>query len=366
MTGISPPKMTTVSILVPCLQELNFIRPCLKSVLDFDIPEGSRLSEILVIDGGSTDGTRDIVSRMAQEDARIRMIDNPRRIQSTGLNIALQSATGDYIVRLDAHSSYPKDYLSLLLETSLRTGCDNVGGLFVTQRRGVGYQAAVVQALTTHRFGVGDAGYRTGASEGRADTVPYGCFRRELFARIGPFDERLVRAQDYEMNRRIIESGGCVWRNPAIHVAYYPQPNLRLFIRKQVVLEAPYNAYLWYLAPYAFALRHAITGFFAFGVLCGLALSPFFRPIRLAFIVVMAVYFAIALLSAVQQAIRYREPRHIVMLPFGFFFYHFLHGMGLLVGVARLLTGTAPVQKMREPWVGAGRFRAWPPPQAVS
>lgn len=354
--------MISVSILIPCLNEFHFIRKCLTSVLDFGVPSGTELREILVIDGGSTDGTQNIVGDMAQSDPRIRLLQNPGRIQSKALNTALRVASCDYIVRLDAHSSYPRNYLTLTLETSLRTGCENVGGLFITQQRGGRYAAAVVQALTTHAFGVGDAGYRTGAREGPADTVPYGCFRRDLFDRIGLFDERLVRAQDYEMNRRIVAAGGHVWRNPAIHVQYYPQPDFLSFIRKQVVLEAPYNAYMWYLAPYAFAMRHAITGVFALGVLGGVALSPFSATVKLIFLAVMAIYFAIAIVSAVQQAIRYREPRHVVVLPLGFFLYHFLHGCGLLAGVARLITGTAAVQKVREPWPGAGRFRAWPTP----
>jgi len=358
--------MNSVSILIPCLQERDFIRPCLESVRAFDVPADAELLEILVIDGGSTDGTCDIVLDLAKTDPRIRLIDNPGRIQSTGLNIALRIASGEYIVRLDAHSSYPRDYLALTLETSLRTGCDNAGGLFITQPRGSSYQSALIQALTTHKFGVGDAGYRTGAAEGPADTVPYGCFRRELFDRLGPFDERLVRAQDYEMNRRIIAAGGCVWRNPAIRVTYFPQPDFRSFIRKQVVYEAPYNAYLWYLAPYAFAPRHAITGVFAFGVLAGLALSPFSGTVKAVFLAIMALYFALAIAAGIQQAIRYRQPRHVVFVPLAIFLYHFLHGMGLLAGLFRLATGTAPVQKVREPWPGAGRLRAWPAPATTN
>jgi succinoglycan biosynthesis protein ExoA len=196
--------------------------------------------------------------------------------------------------------------------------------------------------------------------------VPYGFFRRELFDRIGLFDERLVRAQDFEMNQRILAAGGCVWRNPAIQVKYYAQPDLYSFIRKQIVHEAPYNAYLWYLAPYAFAVRHAITGAFALGVFGGLALSPLSATTRLIFLSVMAVYFAIAVGSAIQQATRYREPRHVVFLPLAFFLYHFLHGVGLLAGLLRLITRTAPVQKVSEPWPGAGRFRAWPVPNSSS
>ena len=293
----------------------------------------------------STDGTRDIVREISANDERVRLVDNPRRTQSAALNLGIPMARGEYIMRLDAHSVYPRNYLNLTLTTALRTNADNTGGAVATLRRGDGYQSALVQALTTHKFGVGDSGFRTDAAEGPADTVPYGFFKRGIFGKVGLFDERLLRAQDYEMNRRIIHQGGTVWMNPEIQVHYYQQPDLVSFIRKQIVHEAPYNAYMWYVAPYAFTARHAVTGVFAFGVLAGLALSPFFRPIRIAFAAVMVLYFVLALVAAIQQASRYREPRHVIFAPIGFFLFHFLHGIGILTGLMRLLTRTAPVQR---------------------
>jgi glycosyltransferase involved in cell wall biosynthesis len=293
----------------------------------------------------STDGTREIIETVASGDSRIRLVDNPKRIQSEALNLGISLAHGDYVMRLDAHSFYPTDYLALCLETAVRTGADNTGGIVTTMRRGDGYQAALVQALITHKFGVGNSGFRTDATEGPADTVPYGFFKREIFSKVGAFDLRLLRAQDYEMNRRIINSGGKIWRNPKIDIEYYPQPDFASFIRKQFVYEAPYNAYMWYVAPYSFALRHAITAIFALGVIGGLVLSPFSSVIRTAFILVMALYFLLAILSAVQQAVRYREPRHVLFLPLSFFAYHFLHGLGVIGGLIRLAAGSAPVQR---------------------
>ena len=350
--------MHSVSILIPCFQENNFIRACLDSVRGFDLPPDVEI-EIFVLDGGSSDGTREIVADIEKADSRIKLIDNPGRTQSAAMNLGITVARGDFVMRLDAHSVYPRDYLRLTFDSAIRTGADNAGGVVSTMRRGEGYQSALVQALTTHKFGVGDSGFRTDAAEGEADTVPYGFFRREVFDRIGFFDERLVRAQDYEMNRRIIASGGKIWMNPAIRVTYYQQPDLSSFIRKQITREAPYNAYLWYLAPYAFTPRHAVTGVFAAGVIGGLLLSGF-SPIRWILFIVMGLYFSLAIVSAVQQSVRYREPRHLIFLPISFFLYHFLHGVGVLIGLARLATRTAPVQKLSEPWPGAGRFRAWP------
>jgi hypothetical protein len=183
-----------------------------------------------------------------------------------------------------------------------------------------------------------------------------------LFERVGLFDERLIRAQDYEMNRRIVAAGGKVWCNPQIVVHYYPQPDLKRFLKKQVMSEAPYNAYMWYVAPYSFAPRHAITAFFAFGVIAGLLLSPVFATVKWSFTAVMALYFLLALVSATQQSVRYRNALYVVALPPAFFLYHFLHGVGILGGLLSLIAGIAPVQKMREPWPGAGRFRAFPQP----
>jgi succinoglycan biosynthesis protein ExoA len=350
--------MPTICILIPTLNEEGFIEKCLRSVQAFSLPLDVTI-EIIVLDGGSTDHTVEIEHRLATEDKRIRLIPNPGRIQSTALNIGIRATRADYILRLDAHSTYPPDYLALCYETSRRTGAENVGGIFVTQFRGTGYQAALVQALTTHPFGVGDSSFRGLPPEGPADTVPYGFFPRSIFSRIGLFDERLVRAQDYEINRRIIASGGTVWLNPLIRVQYYPPASLRQFLRKQIEKEAPYNAYLWYVAPYSFAIRHAITGLFAAGVVTGVLLSPVSNIIRIPFLAIMAVYASLAIVAAVQQAIRYKEPRHAVTLPFAFFAYHFLHGCGVLWGLWLLAVRRAPVQRLKRPWPGATTRRSW-------
>ena len=335
--------MRIVSILIPCYMEREFIRGCLDSVRAFDVPDGWS-AEVIVVDGMSTDGTRAIVMECAAGDSRIRLVDNIRRIQSAALNIGIAESRGEYVMRLDAHSTYPTDYLRLCLETALRTGADNTGGIAVTMPRGEGYGAKLVQALTTHKFGVGDSGFRTGAAGGEVDTVPYGFFKRSVFDRVGLFDERLIRAQDYEMNARIRLAGGKIWMNPAIQLRYYQQPDLPTFIRKQIVKEAPYNAYMWYVAPYSFRIRHAVTGVFAAGMILGLLLASATRPIAWLFGATMALYAALALASAFQQALRYREVRHVFVLPVSFFLYHFLHGTGVLFGLCRLATGTAPVQ----------------------
>lgn len=351
--------IATVAIIIPCRNEEGYIGACLRSVLDFELPPDTRL-EILVLDGGSTDRTKLIVAELAAIHPNIRLHDNPRRYQGCAVNLAVAASQADYFLWLGAHTHFPRDYVRLCLETSRRTDASVVGGFCITLPGGQNYGAELVQALTTHKFGVGDSSFRTGAQEGPVDTVAYALFKREVFDRVGLLDERLVRAQDYEFNQRIRAAGLTIWFNPAIQCSYHNMAALGAFYRKQILLEAPYNAYMWYLAPYAFAPRHAVTGVFALGVLGGLALGPLTPWIAWPFAGIMGLYALLAVLSALQQAIRFRRPLHALVLPVCFFGFHFLHGLGVLGGLIRLATRTAPVQQSLEPWPGAGRNRAWP------
>ena len=354
-----------ISVVIPCYQEERFIRECLESVRAFTVPAHYEI-EAFVVDGGSTDRTRDLVREVIAKDGRFQLLDNPRRTQSSGLNIGIRASRGEYILRLDAHSTYPRDYLVRCLETAERTHSDNVGGIALTRPAGSGYQSALTQALTSHRFGVGSS-FRTGAREGPADTVPYGFFRRDTFERFGLFDERLARAQDYEFNRRIVAGGGRIWLDPRIVVQYTQQPTLRSFLRKQFYLDAPYNAYMWYLASYTFTPRHAVTAFFALGALAGLPLALIFPPIASVVAIVFGAYAVFALVASIQQANRYRQLRHVAILPFGFLAYHLTHGVGVLAGIARLAFGTAPVRRQDVAWTGGPLApRRGPEPTLVS
>jgi len=350
-------RKTNISIVIPCRNEEDYIHICLKSVKTFLIPKNCNC-EILVIDGKSDDKTPKMLKTIAKHEDNIKVLQNAAVHQGPALNKAITVAKGQWIMRLDAHTIYPNDYLIHCYETALKTKAENVGGICITLPGSESYQAQLVQALTTHKFGVGDSGFRISAEEGPRDTVPFGFFKREVFIYNGKFDERLVRAQDYEFNRRIIAQGGTIWLNPKIISKYFNQTSIFKFYRKQFLKEAPYNAYMWYLAPYSFTPRHAITGFFAAGLIGGLALSPFYpKAIGVPFAAVMALYATLAVWSSIQQAIRYKEIRHIFFLPFAFFLYHFIHGLGLLIGLLRLATFTAPVQKIKEPWPGAGFYR---------
>lgn len=344
----------TVSIIIPCRNEVDFVESCLDSIFNFeDVPGGF---DVWIVDGMSEDGTRDLLQTWSLKKQNLHVLDNPDKIVPVALNMAIRQAMGRYLVRLDVHSTYPPKYLRLCVDTAEKTKADNVGGLFITKSRGDGFEAQLVQSLTTHRFGVGNAGYRLGAEAGFADTVPYGCYRNEIFEKVGYFDERLVRNQDYEFNQRIIKTGGKIWRNPEIHINYYNQDTLRGLFR-QAVFTGCWNPWTWYLAPYAFNIRHAVPGIFVAGLGLGI-LSILFSPLGWILLSCMlGAYAFLSVISSLMQAKRFGWWQ-LPILPVLFFVYHLSYGIGILKGFLALLTGRTPVQKKREPWPGAGRKRA--------
>ena len=208
-----------VTVAMPCLNEAGFIEACLGSVQAQTYPRDQL--EILVADGGSTDGTREILARLGAEDGRIRLIDNPRRVQAAGMNCAIGASRGEVIVRMDVHAEYAPDYVERCVEALERTGADNVGG---AQRCAAhtSFQGAMCVALRSP-LGAGGAPYRDASHEGFVDTVFLGAFRREVFDRIGAYDEASVANEDAEINQRIVQSGGRIYLSPEIHVRYFPR-----------------------------------------------------------------------------------------------------------------------------------------------
>jgi succinoglycan biosynthesis protein ExoA len=207
---------------MPCLDEAGFIETCLKSVGAQTHPPDR--TEILVADGGSRDGTREILARLAREDPRLRVIDNPDRIQAAGLNRLLAEARGDVFVRMDVHCEYAPDYVEKCIAVLERTGADNVGGS--PRPRGESpFQKAVCAALTSP-LGAGGAPQWNPANEGFVHSVPFGAFRRDVLRAVGGFDPRAVTNEDAELNQRLIAAGRRVYLSPEIVFSYYPRASL--------------------------------------------------------------------------------------------------------------------------------------------
>jgi glycosyltransferase involved in cell wall biosynthesis len=215
-----------VSIVIPCRNEERYIARCLDSVLASDYPR-ERL-EILVADGGSTDGTRPLLVRYVALHPTIVLLDNPRGTTPAGLNVAIRAASGDIVIRMDAHVLYPSDYVSRLVAGLQESGADNVGGTLVTVPADDSPTAQAIAVGMSHHFGMGNLDFPAGSGERReVDTVPFGCYRREIFDRIGMFDEDLIRHQDDEFNFRLITRGGRVLLLPDVLCRYFARSSLR-------------------------------------------------------------------------------------------------------------------------------------------
>lgn len=345
-----------ISIIVPCRNEENYIFSCLTSILNFQLPLNTEI-EIIVMDGLSTDNTKEIVNNFLTNSSNVKLYDNTGIYQSSALNLGLSYSKGNYILRLDAHAEYPNDYLLNCYNTLIETNADNVGGIVITKPGSNNFESTIVQSLTTHKFGVGNSAFRTELNViGPSDTVPFGFFKKEIFERIGFFDERLKRCQDYEFNRRIVANGGKIIMNSLIYSYYYNQSSLYTFYKKQFFNEAPYNTYMCYLAPYSFSVRHFITGLFSSGIIFGLLLSSLFAILKYIYLAVIFIYIFIAFVSSLQQSIRYRKSILLIILPPCFFIFHFIHGLGIIHGLLRLMTDSAPVMKANKPWAKSNIF----------
>jgi glycosyltransferase involved in cell wall biosynthesis len=211
-----------VNIAMPCLNEAPYIEACLRSVLSQDYPADR--FEIVVADGGSSDGTLAILQRVVNRDPRVRVVTNPRRIQATGLNEAIAVARGEVVVRMDVHCEYAPDYVRRCVEVLEATGADNVGGAQRAKAK-TSFQRALCAALESP-LGVGGARYRSPDNEGDVDTVFLGAFRRSVFERVGGYDPGAITNEDAELNQRILAAGRRVYLSPSIVVHYFPRPDL--------------------------------------------------------------------------------------------------------------------------------------------
>lgn len=216
-----------VSIIVPVLQEADYLQTAVEHLLQQDY---AGPLEIVLALGPSTDGTNEIAQRIAAQHPQVRLVDNPSGRTPSALNAAITASRHDIIVRVDAHSEIPADYVRVAVETLVRTGADNVGG--VMGATGITPFEQAVAAAMTSVFGVGASSFHVGGEEGPAPSVYLGAFRRSTLEAVGGYDESFVRAQDWEMNHRIRARGGLIWFTPRMHVTYRPRPNVRALSRQ--------------------------------------------------------------------------------------------------------------------------------------
>jgi cellulose synthase/poly-beta-1,6-N-acetylglucosamine synthase-like glycosyltransferase len=335
-----------VSVIVPCRNEARFIGGCLESILSNDYPP--QLLDVVVVDGMSEDGTPDIVLSYTRKLTCVRLLTNRAKTTPAAMNLGIASARGSVIIIASSHSQFAPNFVSKSVAYLKRTGAEVVGGPLVTMP-GTDTQVAKSIALaTSHRFGVGNSRFRTSSQEGYVDTVPFGAYRREIFDRVGVFDERLERNQDNELCSRIIRSGGRIFMTRELTACYYGRATLG-GLATQAFRNGMWNVLTIRITPAAFRWRHFTPFLFVSGFLAlslGSLVFPWCRPILF---VAGFLYCLAALFAAIDIGLR-SDITSALLVPAIFLVLHTAYGAGTWCGLMRLAFtqwGASPVLRVQ-------------------
>ena len=320
----------SVSVIMPIRNEREYIADAIQALLSQDHLPASY--EVLVVDGMSDDGTREIVGDICARNPRVRLLDNPQRIVSSALNIGVAESRGEVIIRVDGHTRVAPDFvrsnLQLLEE---HPEAWSVGGPIA--HRGKTSFARGVAAAMSSRFGVGGATHRNERYEGYAEGAVFPAFRRDVFDKVGTFDETLVRNQDDEFNFRVTNGGGKIFISPRVKHEYYVRGSLKSLARQY--LQYSY----WKVAVFRkhkkiIAARHLAPVAFVIGApACAIAAVVTPPPFGLIALVPLGMYGALLLSSSAAIAVREKSVLIGASAGVAIATMHFAYGMGTILGV---------------------------------
>lgn len=321
-----------ISFLLVVRNEARHVAQCLRSMLDQTLGPG--LYEVLVIDGMSTDGTRAAVKRVIAEhpECAIRLLDNPGLTLSSGWNIGLREARGEFVIRPDAHGAVPRDFL----EQSLAAMRDHpeaaaVGGILET--RGQGFWGETIAALLSSRIGVGGSSFRVGATPGPKDTVVFGLYRRDALLEVGGFDEAIALNQDNVCHARLRAAGKILYFDPRIRSTYFCRGSLAALWRQMFRRSQWLVLMFKHQRERNFSLRYYVPLLFVVGIVTLLLAG---RVTPWAWVVLgglLALYVVAGLAATARSPLR---PLQWLAFPVAMFVLHFSYGLGSIVGLARL------------------------------
>ncbi len=331
-----------VSIVIPCRNEEKFIGKCIDSVIVNDYPK-DRL-EALVVDGMSEDETREIVARYGERYPFIRLLDNPKKITPCAFNMGIKHAKGDIIMIMSAHAAYEKDYISKCVRYLKEYNADNVGGAMITLPTDNTFIGRAVVNVLSHPFGVGGSVFRTGSKGPKwVDTVFGGCYKKEVFGKMGLFNENLESTQDMEFNLRLKRAGGKILLVPEIVSHYYTRSSFKAFCKNN------FRNGVWAIYPLKFvrvplAWRHYIPLVFVLSLMGSIALSFLFPIFLWLLFFIAGSYFLANFYFSCKIAFCKRDFRYLFIMLVVFAAFHIGYGLGSIWGAIKLLF---PVKKKR-------------------
>ncbi len=333
-----------LSVLCPIYNEEKYISQFIDSLLQQDYPKDDL--EILLIDGMSKDKTREIVADYTAKYPFIHLIDNPDKIVPCAMNRGIEEAKGEIIMRLDAHAEYPSNYFSVLVKKlDELEGAENVGGVCITLPCNDTSVAVSIAECLSNKFGMGNSYFRIGAKEVMSvDTVPFGCFRKKLFNKIGLFNTDMIRNQDDELNGRIIKSGGKIYLLPDVKIKYYARDKIAK-VRKmfyQYGLFKPLgNKKLGAPA----TVRQFFPLLFVVVLLLGLVLCLIFPVLWPFYLAMIVLHLLIGIIVGVKSAKKTGYWGCVWIMPYIFLNMHISYGIGYLKGLYNIMFNKAFVAK---------------------
>lgn len=326
-------ELDTVSVVIPVYNEEKYINGLIDSILKQDYNKSK--FEVIFVDGNSKDKTKQIIQeRLKSQNIEYKILNNEEKITPISLNIGIKDATKDLIIRLDAHSQYPENYITKCVYYINHIDADNVGCVMETKSEGTVGNA--ISTVLSSKFGVGNSKFRTNAESGYVDTVPFGTFRRELFEKIGYFDERLARNQDSEFNSRIIKNEGKIYLFNDIKIIYHPRETIYKLV-KMAILNGKWNLYTNYLVPGSMKIRHFVPFAFTLTLIIGIiSLFANIKIIKVLFLLEMILYALIDLIFSLKE-IKKQGLKTSILCFIIYPIFHITYGYGTFLGIFLIL-----------------------------
>lgn len=323
-----------VSVVIPCYNEEKFIQTALQNLYDqYD----KQNYEIVIVDGMSTDRTRELIKEFgeAHQDLSLRLVDNPDRHIPKALNLGIDAARGELIIRMDSHAAPSVGYVRRCVELLLRNDAAVVGMYCCVRPSQAGVMAGAIAAVVSHPFGIGDASYRLDQASPQqlVDTVAFGAFRKELWQRLGGFNEALLTNEDYDFNYRVRAAGGTVLLDRAEHTTYFARGTLGGLIQ-QYARYGKWKARMIRLHPSSIKARHLVAPVFVLSLLLLPLLGIWWWPAWAVLAVELFAYFSLAIYFATKISRREESGlRMMLVLPIVFFSLHVTWGVSFLLSV---------------------------------
>ena len=323
-----------LSVICPIYNEEKYIAKCIDSILEQDYSKDDL--EVIFVDGMSKDRTREIVAEYTEKYPFIRLIDNPDRIVPPAMNKGIMASKGDVIMRLDAHATYASNYFSALVKALKELDADNVGAVCKTDVLNKTPKTLAIKEVLSNKFGVGNSTFRTGVDKVmEVDTVPFGCWRRDVFEKYGLYDVRLVRNQDIELNKRILRGGGKICIVPNTYCTYLARENYRA-LAKNNFGNGKWNILtVFYTKKFdSLSIRHFVPLVFVLSLIIPVLFSIFYWPLALLSILSLLAYGT--LLGTISAKLSMSKKLNFGFLLASFIVLHLSYGWGSLVGLVNL------------------------------